>query len=198
MLGDIDFITKGFLMTGAILEVVNDDDVVIGVRERAEIHTLGLRHREVHVWFVLDNHDIIFQKRSATKDTCPNLLDATVGGHVEIGQTYEQAALIEIAEEAGMTVSPEQVLPLIKLKTMAVDTLLDKKNATFRQVYWLRYRGAVEDLQIEKDDGAGFMTIPAERVFQMTPTDCDDCIPSLFKPDYMPAWDALRACLGKA
>ena len=54
-------------MAGAILEVVSDDDVVIGVRERAEIHTLGLRHREVHVWFVTDQNEIIFQKLSPTK-----------------------------------------------------------------------------------------------------------------------------------
>jgi 8-oxo-dGTP pyrophosphatase MutT (NUDIX family) len=184
-------------MVGAILEIVNDDDAVIGVRERADIHSLGLRHREVHVWFVTDKNDIIFQRRSATKDTFSSLLDATVGGHVDIGQTYEQAALMEIAEEAGITASRDQILPLVKLKILEVDTARNKKNAPFRQIYWLRYHGTVEDLQIEKDDGAGFVTIPAERVFQMTPTDCDDCIPSLFKPDYMPAWGALRACLGK-
>ena len=184
-------------MAGAILEVMNDDDEVIGVKERAEIHTLGLRHREVHVWFVTDQDDIVFQKRSANKETRPNLLDATVGGHVEIGQTYEQAALMEIIEETGITVSQDQILQLAKLSIQEVDSVRLKKNAPFRKVYWLRYHGAVEDLQIEKDDGAGFVTIPAAQVFQMTQADCEGFVPSLFGPDYRPAWDALRACLGK-
>ena len=32
---------------GTMLEIVDDSDAVIGVRSREEIHTLGLRHREV-------------------------------------------------------------------------------------------------------------------------------------------------------
>lgn len=185
-------------MAGAILEIVNEEDMVIGVRERADIHTLGLRHREVHVWFVTDQNDVIFQRRSATKDTFPSLLDATVGGHVEIGQTYEQAALMEIEEEAGLTISRDQILPLMRLKIQEVDTAGHKKNAPFRQIYWLRYHGKAEDLQIEKDDGAGFVMIPAAQVFQITPSNCENYVPTLFGPDYSPAWDALRACLGKA
>ncbi len=49
-----------------MLEIVDDSDTVIGVRSREEIHTLGLRHREVHVWFVTPDNDIIFQRRSPT------------------------------------------------------------------------------------------------------------------------------------
>ena len=52
---------------GTLLEIVDDGDAVIGVRSREEIHTLGLRHREVHVWLVTPDNDIIFQRRSPTK-----------------------------------------------------------------------------------------------------------------------------------
>jgi 8-oxo-dGTP pyrophosphatase MutT (NUDIX family) len=178
------FQQKDYTMAGSdILEIVNEDDIVVGVRPRLEIHTLGLRHREVHVWFVTPNNDIIFQRRSSTKDTFPNLLDATVGGHVEVGQTYEQAALMEIQEEAGLDVTLNEIHPLVKLKTQAIDERLNKKNLTFRQIYWLRYLGNVEDLLIEKEDGAGFTKIPASEVFRMTPNECGECIPSLFQHD---------------
>jgi len=40
---------------------------------------------KIHVWFVTPDGEIIFQRRAKDKDTYPDLLDATVGGHVEPG-----------------------------------------------------------------------------------------------------------------
>ena len=77
--------------SGTVLEIVDESDAVIGVRSREEIHTLGLRHREVHVWLVTPDNDIIFQRRSATKDTFPNQLDASAGGHVHDGRRRRSA-----------------------------------------------------------------------------------------------------------
>ena len=69
---------------GNMLEVVDDADNVIGIRSRDEIHALGLRHREVHLWLVTPDDKIIFQHRSATTDTFPNLLDASAGGRANL------------------------------------------------------------------------------------------------------------------
>lgn len=178
-----------------LLEIVDENDCVIGTRSRADIHTLGLRHREVHVWFVTLQNEIIFQRRSATKDTFPNLLSASVGGHVEIGQTYEQAAIREIEEETGVTITTGQLHPLVKLRIESIDDN-GKKNNPFRQIFWVRYQGRVKDLCIEQQDGAGFVSIPANRVFKMTPTNCGEAVPALFQQDYMPAWEALQKKLG--
>jgi 8-oxo-dGTP pyrophosphatase MutT (NUDIX family) len=179
-----------------MLEIVDDSDTVIGVRSREEIHTLGLRHREVHVWFVTPDNDIIFQRRSPTKDTFPGQLDASVGGHVEVGQSYEQAAVMEVEEEAGLVITPSQLLPLVKLKTEAIDKSLNKRNLTFRQTYWLRYDGKLEELRVEPGDGAGFVCLRANEVFASTPESADECIAGLFHEDYQPCWRALRAALG--
>ena len=177
-----------------LLEIVDENDCVIGTHSRADIHTLGLRHREVHVWFVTLQNEIIFQRRSATKDTFPNLLSASVGGHVEIGQTYEQAAIREIEEEAGVTITAEHLHPLAKLQIESTDDN-GKKNNPFRQVYWVRYQGRGEELLVEKQDGAGFVLVPASRVFKMTPANCGEVVSALFQKDYMPAWEALQKAL---
>jgi len=66
-----------------ILEIVNENDEVIGLENRTKIHTEGLLHREIHVWFITPNGEIVFQHRAKDKDTYPDKLDATVGGHVE-------------------------------------------------------------------------------------------------------------------
>jgi len=178
-----------------MLEIVDDSDTVIGVRSREEIHSLGLRHREIHVWLVTPNKEIVFQRRSSTKDTFPNLLDASVGGHVEVGQTYEQAAVVEAQEEAGLLITPSQLRPLAKLNNYAVDERLNKRNLTFRQTYWLPYTGSLDELQVEAGEAVGFVALPAATVFSLTPENAAGCIPGLFQDDYQPCWLALRHAL---
>ncbi len=180
---------------GVMLEIVDDNDTVIGVRSREDIHALGLRHREVHLWFVTPNNDIIFQRRSAFKDTFPDLMDATVGGHVEVGQTYEQAAIVEAQEEAGLLITPSQLKPLVMLANDAVDERLNKRNLTFRQTYWMPYAGKLGDLHVEPGEGVGFVALPAASVFALTPDNAAGCIPGLFYEDYQPCWRALREAL---
>ena len=70
------------------LNIVDDNDNIIGQKTREEIHQQGLLHQEIHVYFITPNKEIIFQHRAEDKDTYPDLLSATVGGHVDIGDTY--------------------------------------------------------------------------------------------------------------
>ena len=181
---------------GIMLEVVDDVDNVIGIRSRDEIHALGLRHREVHLWLVTPDNEIIFQHRSAAKDTFPNLLDASAGGHVEVGQTYEQAAVMEAQEELGLLIVPDKLRHLAKLDNYAVDERLNKTNRAFRRTYWLRYSGRLSDLRIEPGEAVGFVALPAAKVFALTPENPGGCIPGLFYEDYQLCWRALRQALG--
>ncbi len=181
---------------GTMLEIVDNSDAVIGVRSRDEIHTIGLRHREVHVWLVTPDNDIVFQRRSPAKDTFPDLLSASVGGHVEVGQTYEQAAVMEVQEETGLVIEPKQLRHLAKLNTYAIDESRNKRNLVFRETYWLPYAGELEDLHVEAGDGAGFVALPAQIVFALTPENAAGCIAALYQEDYQPCWRALRVALG--
>ena len=137
-----------------------------------------------------------FSGEAPPKDTFPGQLDASVGGHVEVGQSYEQAAVMEVEEEAGLIITPSQLQPLVKLKTQAVDDRLNKRNLTFRQTYWLPYHGKLEDLRVEAGDGDGFVSLPAAEVFALTPENAAECIAGLFHEDYQPCWRALRVALG--
>ena len=65
------------------LNIVDENDQIIGEDTRENIHRKGLLHREIHVWFYTPKSEIVFQHRAKNKDTFPDLLDATVGGHVE-------------------------------------------------------------------------------------------------------------------
>src|ERR1035437_3863166 len=92
-----------------LLDIINENDVVIGQDTRENVHKKGLLHREIHVWFITPDGQMIFQHRAKDKDTYPDLLDATVGGHVEPGATYEETAIKEMEEETGLKAEKEDL-----------------------------------------------------------------------------------------
>jgi len=89
-----------------MLDIVDDDDNVIGSAERGKAHAEGLMHRSV-MFFIMDGQDrILVNQRSQTKDFFPGAWSIALGGHVSAGQTYEQAAEREAMEEAGVSGAP--------------------------------------------------------------------------------------------
>ena len=80
------------------INIVDENDRIIGQDSRTNIHKKGLRHREIWVWLYNDKSELLFQLRSKNAETCPGLLDATAGGHVDLNNDYEQAAVREVKE----------------------------------------------------------------------------------------------------
>ena len=50
------------MLGGTMLEVEDDNNI----QSREENHAVGLRQREVHVWLIAPDNEIIFQRRSPT------------------------------------------------------------------------------------------------------------------------------------
>jgi isopentenyldiphosphate isomerase len=169
---------------GRKLDVVDATDTTIGQEDFTVIHTQGLPHREVHVWFITPTHKLIFQRRSLNKSSYPGLLDATVGGHVEIGDSYEQAALREVEEEAGLNLNPEQLIFLGKFHGFAHDLVTGTKNNTWRSYYLHIFAGKLTDLKIEAIDGAGFEVISLDAILKGAPANANQIIPTLLEAPY--------------
>ncbi|MBI1292639.1 NUDIX domain-containing protein [bacterium] len=85
-----------------LLPVVDDSDVVIDVRPRREVHARKLKHRAVHMVVWNRRGEILLQKRSMKKDSHPGWWDISMGGHVDPGETYDEAAAREVGEELGL------------------------------------------------------------------------------------------------
>lgn len=119
-----------------LFEIVDDNDKVIGTATRAECHgNPALIHRVVHVLVVNDRDDLLLQKRSPRKDIQPGKWDTSVGGHLDPGESYHDAALREMREELGLT-----GLPLTFLYASKIRNEIESENVS---TYLTRYDGEV-------------------------------------------------------
>ena len=85
-----------------ILEVVDEQDRVIGLERRGVIHANGLMHRSAQVLVFNSAGKLFLQKRSEGKDEFPGLWDCSAAGHVNPGEGYRQCAQRELEEELGI------------------------------------------------------------------------------------------------
>jgi isopentenyldiphosphate isomerase len=98
-----------------LFDLYDDTGKPLGAsKTRGAVHRDGDWHRSLHlwVWGVDDDQPfVIFQRRSATKDTWPGALDVAVGGHFRSGESLAET-LREAEEEIGLNVAETDVVRL--------------------------------------------------------------------------------------
>jgi isopentenyl-diphosphate delta-isomerase len=101
-------------MSDEFLDIVDNDDRVIGQESRATAHQFGLQHRGVHVFLFTEQGKLLVQKRSADRVHSPSRLDCSVSEHVKAGESYLEAATRGMKEELG--VEGITLEPLVKFR----------------------------------------------------------------------------------
>lgn len=85
------------------------------VKPRADVHRDGDWHCAFHCWVVLrlESGDaaVIFQRRSAAKDTHPGKLDVAVGGHYRAGEGFDEV-IREVEEELGLAPPKSELIQI--------------------------------------------------------------------------------------
>ena len=98
-----------------ILDVVDEQDRVIGQACRDQVHAQGLKHRAVHIFLFNERGELFVQKRSATKDTFPGCYDSSASGHLDSGEDYDACARRELGEELGLEIPASQLRKHFKI-----------------------------------------------------------------------------------
>jgi len=83
-------------------DVVDENDRVIGIQTRSDVHRMKLRHRAIHVFVRDPLGHLLIHKRSPSKEEFPSVWTSSCSGHVSSGETYDDAAPRELFEELGI------------------------------------------------------------------------------------------------
>jgi isopentenyldiphosphate isomerase len=84
--------------------LVDEEGTVVGVATRGACHDGSrLLHPVVHLHVFNSKGELYLQKRPEWKDIQPGKWDTAVGGHMDYGETPEDALIREVREELGIT-----------------------------------------------------------------------------------------------
>lgn len=87
-----------------ILDMITEDDEVIGTITRKEAIKGRLLHRGIFIMVFNGNGDLFLQLRPNNKEVYPNHWSISCSGYVKSEETYEDAAERELKEELGIDV----------------------------------------------------------------------------------------------
>jgi isopentenyldiphosphate isomerase len=87
----------------APVDVVDEQDRVVGIRPRREVVAERLLHRCTYALIRRSTGEILVQRRTESKDLWPGAYDMLPGGICESGEDYDACIRRELAEECGIT-----------------------------------------------------------------------------------------------
>lgn len=149
---------------------VNEKDEVIGTDDIQSIIEKGFTYRIARVLLFDADGRLFLQRRGKHVMSSPDKWDQSVGGHVDAGETYEQAAKREMAEELGLRDIPLTFL----FKFFYNETRLAKYKLSnrFNAVFRALYNG--EKIKLQKDEVSGGEWFSPAQIDAMIEKDPDD------------------------
>lgn len=93
-----------------LVDVVDLEDHVVGRERRSEVRARNLLHRATAVLLTDPAGRIYAHRRTETKDVYPGMYDCFAGGVVAAGESYDESAERELAEELGVEGVPLEPL----------------------------------------------------------------------------------------
>ena len=155
-----------------LVEVVDETGTVQGIVTRAEMRRKNLMHRNVAVFLQRTDGRLVVHQRADWKDVYPSHWDVAFGGVPNVGESDEEAAIRELAEEAGLALSSDELVDL-GVRTHA--------NAEIR--WHARFFTARTDAELHPADGEvqQIDVIPLDRVeaWAASTLVCPDVVPLL-------------------
>ena len=133
------------------LDVLDENGNLTGQRKlRADIHKSGDLHREVFVFTINNQNQVLMQLRSPMKSTHPNQWDLSVAGHVVSGDDSLATVTKEFYEELGIKINKEEPEFLFGLKKKSVHG--QKINFVIRDIFLLQKNIDLGQIVLQKEE----------------------------------------------
>jgi len=133
------------------LDIVDENNHLTGKKaEREYIHKNGIWHREVSVWIINMEGELLLQKRAANKKEKPNQW-STCDGHIDAGETIGNSVIRELKEELGFETAIDN-LELMWVEKVKNESPKGRKNYHFKYIYFLKTDWKTEDYKIQIEE----------------------------------------------
>lgn len=148
------------------LEIVDEENNLTGkTEERDIIHAKGLWHREISIWIINENGEVLLQKRSPKKKQGANKWSTSCAGHIDIGEKPIQAAIRELKEELGINTTENDLKQILLVKNAR--KLENSYNNIFCYIYALKVNTPIEQYTIEPEELSEIKYIPFKQLEQL-------------------------------
>lgn len=133
--------------------VVDDKNQVLGSVPRQQMRREKLCHRATYVFVFNHSGELYVQERTLSKDIYPGYFEPATGGVVAEGESYDQAAERELAEELGIENVP--------LKPHFHFYFQNDDCKVWGRVYSCKYEG---ELSLQEEEVAGVVLETPEAI----------------------------------
>lgn len=159
------------------IDILNDNGELSGKTcLKSEAHKNGFFHQSAHIWIFDKNKNVLIQKRAANKDTFPSLWDISVAGHISAGELPINAAIREVQEEVGISISENQ-LHYIGTSTNKVLHKIDLIDYELHHVYICSLNFNIETLKIQQEEVAKIKMIVLNKLISKVNTNNNNFVP---------------------
>jgi isopentenyldiphosphate isomerase len=143
-----------------IVAIVDAQNNVVGAAPRWEMRANRLIHRSTYILVFNPEGALYVQKRTMSKDIFPGYYDPATGGVVLAGESYEESARRELAEELGIC-----TVPLTRLFAFFFE---DERTQVWGGAFCCVYDGPLT-LQAEEVESVSLMT--SDEIFHRAKTE---------------------------
>ena len=168
-----------------LLDIVDENGIPTGeVMEREKVHDLNLLHWEVAVYIINNKGQTLLQKRSPLKRFDPNKW-GLCAGHVESGETLDEAVLRESSEELGLKLNIND-LNVLDEKEIRIR----ENNSHIRKVYYVICNE--ENFKIQKEEISEVRWFDIDEVINMIKNNDESLT---LKEDKIPGLEKLKGVI---
>ncbi len=143
-----------------IVQIVDRNNLEVEALPRRIMREQGLIHRASYILVFNDQEELFLQKRTDTKDLYPSCWDVAAGGVVLAGESYEESAERELAEELGVDG--------VSFTSLFDQYFEEEDNRVWGRIFSCIHNGPFQ-LQKEEVASGCFMSVPD--IFELAKTE---------------------------